>query len=256
MSGYDGEGTGMGGTEFGNGPDLNGFGSAPALGGKPGEDAAAQAMATGSGANQALSNAARQGLGWGDVQGFNLNNPTQSVNEMANSENFSNMMASVVGYSPATDMTSFNGIMSSPFGQIARMLVGLTPMGAFANAGLGLIQNRDDPVKALMGLVPGWGGSLARSAYGAIQAPDPLAAFGNGLLSAGAGMLGGHLAGPVGAKLGSTLAGQFGGPSSTGSFSPASGQQQLAAQGQEAPSGNFDQRWEQLLSSNFGGGSA
>ncbi len=54
--------------------------------GKPGEDAIANALATGSGTNKALSNAERQALGWGDKQGFNTENPTQSVDEMRNSE--------------------------------------------------------------------------------------------------------------------------------------------------------------------------
>jgi len=77
-----------GGSPEGVGGSGNAAGDGPGSGwaGKPGEDAIANALATGSGTNKALSSAERQALGWGDMQGFNTANPSQSVDEMRNSE--------------------------------------------------------------------------------------------------------------------------------------------------------------------------
>jgi hypothetical protein len=261
MSGYEGEGTDFSGGGFAGGDwggdAFSGYGSA-----KPGETAMAQAEAAGVGAGRALSNIERQGMGWGSVEGFNLNNPTQSVDEMANSENVSNALSSIVGYNPRAETTGFNAVLNSPFGQLARSFLSFSPMGTVFNAAASLYSNRNDPMKAGLGLVPGWGGTLARAGYAATQANDPLASLANSALMTGAGMLGGRLGGSLGARAGANLAGQFMGPGGAsrsapagGGFSPAPAQEQFAAQGEQPPGGmdSLDQRWAELLQTNFGG---
>jgi len=258
MSAYDGEGT-----DFAE-ADLAGPSETGAWNGKPGETQMAQQEAIGVGAGRALSNIERQDLGWGDVEGFNLNNPTQSVNEMRNSENVGNFLGGLVGYNPRADTTGFNGILNSSFGNLARTFLSLNPIGAMANMGINLWQNRNDPFKAALGLVPGWGGSIAHTAYGAIQSPNPMAFLGNQALTQGAGMVGGRFGGALGAKAAGNIAGMFtgpggpqmpsfGGPSMPSVSMPSAPSAQTALQDFSRPGeGNPDQ-WTQMLQRNFGG---
>ena len=242
-------------------PNLLGPSETGAWNGKPGESMMAQQEAFGVGAGRALSNVERQDLGWGSVEGFNLNNPTQSVDQMRNSENVNSAASAIVGFNPRADTSGFNGILNSPFGNLARTFLSLNPIGAMANVGINLWQNREDPFKAALGLIPGWGGTGARTVYGAMQSPDPMAFLGNQALTQGASALGGAYGGSLGARAAGSLAGMFtgpggphmpswGGPSAAPSMAPST---QTALQDFSRPNeGNPDQ-WTQTLQRNFGG---
>lgn len=237
-----------------NDPSISG-----AWNGKPGESMMAQKEAMGP--NRALSSAERQDLGWGDVQGFNINNPTQSVNEMRNTERVGDFASAITGFNPNANTEGFNGVLNSPFGNLARAFLGMNPIGAIVNTGISLWQNRDDPLKAALGLLPGLGGTAARTAYGAIQSPNPMAFLGNTALTQGASALGGAYGGSLGARAAGNIAGMFTGSSGPqipgwgGGGSPAapSPQGQVALQDFSRPAeGNPDQ-WTEMLQRNFGG---
>jgi len=250
MSGYGGEDTGIGGSDaFGDAPDIG------TLGGTVDEaDGTRAAFGQPPGALQSFSNEEV------NADPFNYDFEAAGFNAPGS---FS--LGSLVGYQPQqglpttggafagnADTYGFSDLFNSPFGQIARGLLNATPIGGLFNAGMNLYTNRDDPAKAMLGLVPGWGGFAGRAVYGALQSPDPLGFLGQQasrtLVGALGSQIGGALGGQLGATAGSTLAG-MGYNALQGR--PASSNQ-LASQDLALPSEVTGDRWAQTLQRNFG----
>lgn len=95
----------------------------------------------------------------------------------------------------------FGDFASSPFGKGLRGLLGMTPIGAVANAGYNIATGA--PMSTtLAGLVPGQLGTAARIGAAAYNSPSPGASLGRSAAGALGGTVGGALGGPLGGMLG------------------------------------------------------
>ena len=81
-------------------------------------------------------------------------------------------------------------------------------LGGIFNSAVNFSRTQD-PISALLGLVPGVGGFLANTAYGLANSRDPLGFLGERAIGTGASMLGGMVGGRSGAIGAGQLAGGF-----------------------------------------------
>jgi hypothetical protein len=99
------------------------------------------------------------------------------------------------------------GFFDTPAGKVVQTIAGFIPIvGNIFNSAVNFSKNQD-PVQALLGLIPGVAGFAASTAYNASQSRDPLGFLGEQAVGAGANMLGGALGGRIGATGASQLAG-------------------------------------------------
>lgn len=117
----------------------------------------------------------------------------------------------------------FSDFASSPFGKTLRGLLGTTPFGQVANAGIDAAMGK--PMSQIAAnAVPGRLGALAQAGVRAADSKDAGASLGRSALGYGlgtaGGMLGNAIGGPVGGMLGARVGGMAagglqGGPSAT-----------------------------------------
>jgi len=107
--------------------------------------------------------------------------------------------------SPTTQTVGLEGtqpapsFFDTPAGRAIQTLMGFVPViGNVFNSAVNYSKNQD-PVQALLGLIPGMGGFLATTAYNASQSRDPLGFLGERAIGTGATALGGMLGGKAGA---------------------------------------------------------
>lgn len=161
------------------------------------------------------------------------------------------------GYSmsPETQTVGLEGTQPAPNffdtapGKVVQTIMGFVPvLGNVFNSAVNYSKTQD-PVAALLGLVPGLGGFLASTAYNASQSRDPLGFLGERAVGTGASALGGMFGGRAGAmgagQLASGLMGNaaaekasYGpfGNATLGNMQQASAQQSLMGQ---TPDSNF-----------------
>lgn len=163
--------------------------------------------------------------------------------------------ANTRGYdmSPATQSVGLTGTPPTPdffdtgAGRALQTFAGFVPvLGNLFNIGVNFARNQD-PVQALLGMIPGMPGFAASTAYGAMQSRDPMNFLGDRALGLGASMLGEAAGGPLGARGASMLAGGVmsnaaaeraaygafgrGSPLDAGSSQQVAGQQSLTGEG-------------------------
>jgi len=155
-------------------------------------------------------------------------------------------VAQTVGLEGTQPAPSF---FDTPAGKAIQTIMGFVPViGNLFNSAVNYSKNQD-PVQALLGLVPGMGGFLASTAYNASQSRDPLGFLGERAIGTGATALGGMFGGRAGAmgagQLASGLMGNaaaerasYGpfGNATLGNMQQASAQQSLMGQ---MPDPNF-----------------
>jgi len=128
-----------------------------------------------------------------------------------------NPMGAASGYNmaPAAQSVGLQGtqpeksFFDSSYGKALQALAGFVPvLGGIFNSAVNFSRTQD-PISALLGLVPGVGGFLANTAYGLANSRDPLGFLGERAIGTGASMLGGLIGGRSGAIGAGQLAGGF-----------------------------------------------
>ena len=123
--------------------------------------------------------------------------------------------ANTRGYdmSPATQSVGLTGTPPTPdffdtgAGRALQTFAGFVPvLGNLFNIGVNFARNQD-PVQALLGMIPGIPGFALNTAYGAMQSRDPMNFLGQQAVGMGASTLGGALGGRPGAVAASQFAG-------------------------------------------------
>lgn len=203
---YSGSGEGYAGPEIGSG-------------GKPGESLEAQAAA----ANRGLS-------------------PAQALELFG-----ANADMSLYGKpEPLSLMQEINNFLQSSEGRLARgaLATAMGPIGWGLNAVYNFA-TADDKVGAAFNSIPGLGGMLASTAYGAYRSDDPGGYLAGRGASMAAGYFGNQIAGPYGGQLASS------GMQNLLNSNRERGQQGAALTGLERL-GNNEGQWDDILNRNYG----
>tara|TARA_R110000868_G_scaffold401148_2_gene676474 strand:+ start:2930 stop:3547 length:618 start_codon:yes stop_codon:yes gene_type:complete len=159
-------------------------------------------------------------------------------------------------------MEQLMALLESPVGKIGRgLLSAMNPALTLANLGYGFATSKDSVATAL-GAIPGLGGLVASTAYGAIKSDDPVGFVGGRALDVGGRMLGGRLGGEIGGQFGAFAGSQLGGMAGreiAGGFNLGGGG---LTGGGLASLGNIGQDlggqggWDQMVQQRYGGGQA